>query len=42
MASVYRSDGDPADGAARVSSDDGDGQIAVFMDDEEYHVFKKI
>lgn len=22
--------------------DDGDGQIAVFMDDEEYHVFKKI
>ena len=22
--------------------DDGDGQIVVFMDDEEYHVFKKI
>ena len=22
--------------------DDGDGRIAVFMDDEEYHVFKKI
>ena len=21
--------------------DDGDGQIAVFMDDEEYHVFRK-